>query len=159
MRFSILYFVTFLCHTLSFFQTLQPVLCFWGGSGQKRRALCFLESRYIHSWRGRSCPGFLPFRYMLSHINLSWLILHQIWEQFPGVLVKMRGTCYLPIILPRRQSVCLWHDWEPREIAWHHFNFWISRQREFGTGKVNSKASFIHWMVQIMLTHFLCSLY
>lgn len=62
---------------------------------------------------------------MLSHINLSWLILHQIWEQFPGVLVKMRGTCYLPIILPRRQSVCLWHDWEPREIAWHHFNFWI----------------------------------
>lgn len=43
----------------------------------------------------------------------------------------MRGTCYLPIILPRRQSVCLWHDWEPREIAWHHFSFWSSRQRQF----------------------------
>lgn len=46
-------------------------------------------------------------RYMLSHINLSWLILQKIWEQFPRVLVKMRGMYYLTIILSWRQSVCL----------------------------------------------------
>lgn len=79
---------------------------------------------------------------MLSHINLSWLILQKIWEQFPRVLMKMRGPSYLTIILSWRQSVCLLALLWAKEIAWHHFSFWISRQREVGTGRVNSAASF-----------------
>lgn len=87
------------------------------------------------------------FRCVLSHINLSWLILQKIWSSSLEFLWKWEGLTISPSSsLGVRVSV-YWHYFEPREIAWHHFSFWISRQGELGTVRVHSEARFIHRLV------------
>lgn len=87
------------------------------------------------------------FRCVLSHINLSWLILQKIWSSSLEFLWKWEGRTISPSSsLGVRVSV-YWHYFEPREIAWHHLSFWLSRQGEFGTVRVCSEARFIHRMV------------
>lgn len=137
--------VTYLVLPSSTSHKLQNELSFGGGSGQKGELCVSWRAAQVNPGEPEAARVFFlseRFRCMLSHINLSWLILQKIWEQFPRVLMKMRGPSYLTIILSWRQSVCLLALLRAKEIAWHHFTFWISRQREVGTGRVNSAASF-----------------